>query len=81
MALPTTAASRYCSPIELQFYTSIASILMQLPISYLMINSTQFQSILSPHLLALFLLNGLAFHMQSYTAYSLMSYISPVTYR
>ena len=67
-------------PTELQFYTSLSSVLVQLPVTYLLVGPAQLQT-LTPTLLHALALNGLAFHMQSFTAYILMGYISPVTYR
>ncbi|XP_037088578.1 solute carrier family 35 member E2B-like isoform X2 [Pollicipes pollicipes] len=67
------------TPTELQFYTSLSSVLVQLPVSYLLVGPEQL-STLQPQLLSALALNGLSFHMQSFTAYVLMGYISPVTY-
>lgn len=39
------------------------------------------QDLLNHRLVVALLLDGCVFHMQSITAYALMSYISPVTHR
>ena len=75
-----TAAFRSGRPTELQFYTSLSSVLVQLPVTYFLVGPAQLQT-LTPDLLQALVLNGIVFHMQSFTAYMLMGYISPVTYR
>ncbi|KAF5288956.1 hypothetical protein FQA39_LY03835 [Lamprigera yunnana] len=67
------------TPAELQFYTSIASIIVQIPASLMLVdihhtNRPDF------NLIFCFILNGVFFHFQSITAYVLMDYISPVTH-
>eukprot|EP00118_Oscarella_pearsei_P004631 m.20080 g.20080 ORF g.20080 m.20080 type:complete len:340 (+) comp27971_c0_seq1:37-1056(+) len=66
------------SPVELQFYASAASLVLQLPywIFYLEFPNQP----LSKFLIGLLLIDGLLFHLQSLTAYALMSLISPVTH-
>lgn len=68
------------SPAELQFYTSIASIVVQIPASIMLVDMAHAEK---PEikLLFYFVLNGLFFHFQSITAYVLMDYISPVAHR
>uniref|UniRef100_A0ABD2WQ43 Sugar phosphate transporter domain-containing protein n=1 Tax=Trichogramma kaykai TaxID=54128 RepID=A0ABD2WQ43_9HYME len=68
------------TPAELQFYTSLASIVVQIPVSILFVDYSTIEHSLELHLLAAFLLNGIFFHFQSITAYVLMDYISPVTH-
>lgn len=68
-------------PAELQFYTSLASIVVQIPVSVLLVDLPTLEHSLSFKLFAAFLLNGVFFHFQSITAYVLMDYISPVTHR
>lgn len=68
-------------PAELQFYTSLASIVVQIPVSILLVDLPTLEHSLSFKLFAAFLLNGVFFHFQSITAYVLMDYISPVTHR
>ncbi|KAF0314307.1 Solute carrier family 35 member E2B [Amphibalanus amphitrite] len=66
-------------PTELQFYTSLSSVLVQLPVTYFLVGPAQLQTV-TPELLQALALNGVVFHLQSFTAYILMGYISPVTY-
>ncbi|XP_072758053.1 solute carrier family 35 member E2A [Anoplolepis gracilipes] len=68
------------TPAELQFYTSLASIVVQIPVSILLVDLPTLEHSLSFKLFAAFLLNGVFFHFQSITAYVLMDYISPVTH-
>ncbi|XP_012280925.1 solute carrier family 35 member E2-like [Orussus abietinus] len=68
------------TPAELQFYTSLASVVVQIPVSLLLVDLPTFQHSLSFKLFSAFLLNGVFFHFQSITAYVLMDYISPVTH-
>ncbi|CAH1130280.1 unnamed protein product [Ceutorhynchus assimilis] len=66
------------SPAELQFYTSVASIVVQIPTTLLLVELKVAN--FSIDLLGYFILNGILFHFQSITAYVLMDYISPVTH-
>ncbi|XP_046741272.1 solute carrier family 35 member E2A-like [Diprion similis] len=68
------------TPAELQFYTSLASVVVQIPVSIMLVDLPALQHALSARLLSAFLLNGIFFHFQSITAYVLMDYISPVTH-
>ena len=69
--------TRY-TPAELQFYTSVASIFIQIPIAFILVDWT---TVALPFSMLLFYaLNGICFHFQSITAYVLMDYISPVTH-
>ena len=68
------------SPIELQFYTSVAAATMQLPVMLVLASSEIWSaSSLEPRVISLLLLDGLCYHMQSVTAYYTMSLISPVS--
>lgn len=67
------------TPAELQFYTSIASIIVQIPATLLMVDFDANEKI-GYKLVLSFILNGIFFHFQSITAYVLMDYISPVTH-
>jgi len=71
----------YLRPAELQYYTSLASIIIQIPVSLVLVDIKYAVSNTSLYLLLMFILNGVFFHFQSITAYVLMDYISPVTYR
>ncbi|XP_014676968.1 PREDICTED: solute carrier family 35 member E2-like isoform X2 [Priapulus caudatus] len=67
-------------PAELQFFSSSASMLVELPTIFLMIDITQLEQNMT-HTLAMGLLaNGLFFHFQTITEYVLIGYISPVTH-
>lgn len=68
-------------PAELQFYTSMASVVVQIPASVLLVDLTDIAGTTTPYQLMLYILNGIFFHFQSITAYVLMDYISPVTHR
>lgn len=67
------------TPAELQFYTSLASVVVQIPATLLLVDLSSFHRPDFPHVFY-FILNGLFFHFQSITAYVLMDYISPVTH-
>ncbi|XP_067659277.1 solute carrier family 35 member E2A-like [Haliotis asinina] len=68
------------TPAELQFYTSIASVVVQIPACFVMMDLPAVQKSLDYTLLSTLVLNGIFFHFQSITAYVLMGYISPVTH-
>ncbi|XP_012257894.1 solute carrier family 35 member E2A-like isoform X1 [Athalia rosae] len=68
------------TPAELQFYTSLASVVVQIPVSIMLVDLPALHHSLSLRLFSAFLLNGVFFHFQSITAYVLMDYISPVTH-
>lgn len=68
------------TPAELQFYTSIASVVVQIPACFLMMDITHAQNTLDYTMFFALIMNGIFFHFQSITAYVLMGYISPVTH-
>lgn len=68
------------TPAELQFYTSIASVIVQIPASLFLVDISGVQKSTDSALFSAFILNGIFFHFQSITAYVLMDYISPVTH-
>ncbi|KAG8259530.1 hypothetical protein J6590_011825 [Homalodisca vitripennis] len=68
------------TPAELQFYTSMASVVVQIPASVLLVDLADVADSTTTTQLALYILNGVFFHFQSITAYVLMDYISPVTH-
>lgn len=74
--------STHYNYVNLQFYTSAAALVVQLPLMlYLhadLLLSSDWNQISSELILAL-LLNGIFFHMQSVLAYAVMGLISPVT--
>lgn len=73
--------AKFYRPAELQFYTSLASIVVQIPATFLLVNIREFLTTTSYESYLAFILNGVFFHFQSITAYVLMDYISPVTHR
>ncbi|KAK2557356.1 Solute carrier family 35 member E2A, partial [Acropora cervicornis] len=68
------------SPPELQFYTSAAAIVVQLPFWFFMEWPGEVKLTDDKFLIFIFILNGFMFYMQSLTAFGLMSLISPVTF-
>jgi len=66
------------TPAELQFYTSMSSMLVQIPVSILLVDMSAVKG--NWWLISAFILNGIFFHFQSISAYVLMDYISPVTH-
>ncbi|CAL8090510.1 unnamed protein product [Orchesella dallaii] len=64
------------TPAELQFYTSMSAMLVQIPVSFLLVDFNE----LSLAVIPACILNGIFFHFQSISAYVLMDYISPVTH-
>ncbi|CAD5112684.1 DgyrCDS1904 [Dimorphilus gyrociliatus] len=68
------------TPAELQFYTSLASIVVQIPTCALIMDWGRAEDSLTYKMIISLVLNGIFFHFQSITAYVLMSYISPVTH-
>lgn len=68
------------TPTELQFYTSLASVFIQIPASYYLVDPAAVGNMMTYTVLPALFINGLCFHCQSFTAYVLMGYISPVTY-
>lgn len=71
--------SRY-TPAEMQYYTSVASILIQIPFCIFFLDYTKVVNNFSTQLLVAYLANGIFFHYQTICAYVLMGYISPVTH-
>ncbi|XP_044750814.1 solute carrier family 35 member E2A-like [Coccinella septempunctata] len=67
------------TPAELQFYTSLASIIVQIPASLLLVDLHNTEDV-TFNIAFCYVLNGVFFHFQSITAYVLMDYISPVTH-
>ena len=81
------------SPAELQYYTSLYSLVIQIPCLFFLIDWGNLYSILTSendestqlsaflHMAFFYLINGIFFHFQTITAYVLMDFISPVTHR
>lgn len=68
------------TPAELQFYTSMASIVVEIPALMIMMDFEGVEQTMDGTLLFALFIDGLFFHFQSITAYVLMSYISPITH-
>ena len=73
--------SSHYNYINLQFYTSVAALVMQMPVMlYVHLPSLVAGKTVMTYELAIHLLiNGACFHMQSVLAYAVMGLISPVT--
>ncbi|CAG2118906.1 unnamed protein product [Medioppia subpectinata] len=69
-------------PLHLQFYTSLSSIVVQIPCVLILVDLPHFLHSLQTekNLLLTYILAGLSFHCQSYTEYILLNMISPVTH-
>lgn len=67
------------SPAEMQFYTSLASLVVALPVTLYLVSPSALLATSLP-LASCLLLNGSFFHGQTLAAYYLMDYISPVTH-
>lgn len=66
------------TPLQVQFFTSLGSMPIMILLSYLSVEyNDQSHDLIS---LFLYVINGLSFNFQSLFAFTLMSYISPVTY-
>ncbi len=73
-------------PAEMQFYTSLCSLMVQIPAMFFLLDSpltffSSSNSALSQEYLWCCVLNGVFFHFQTISAYVLMDFISPVTHR
>eukprot|EP00111_Clytia_hemisphaerica_P000178 TCONS_00000443-protein len=68
------------SPLELQFYTSVAATVVQVPLWFFFIDLTTKWETTDSYVASMLLFNGVVFYLQSLFAYSLMSLISPVTF-
>lgn len=71
--------SKY-TPAELQFFTSISSVIVQIPVCLILIDFPQAQKSFDLTMFFALVANGVCFHFQSICAYVLLGYISPVTY-
>jgi len=68
------------SPAELQCFTALASMVVQIPTSAFLVDFWKVRSSISLSMASYLILNGVTFHLQTMTAYVLMAYISPVTH-
>jgi solute carrier family 35, member E2 len=68
--------------LEVQFFTSLGSLLVLIPSSAFMIDlSAQSEYLFTFKILLSLIINGICFHLQTLLAFTLMSFISPVTHR
>eukprot|EP00051_Salpingoeca_urceolata_P030169 m.492268 g.492268 ORF g.492268 m.492268 type:complete len:334 (+) comp31938_c0_seq1:282-1283(+) len=69
------------TPVQLQFYTSAAAAILQLPILIYIVfpQLAGASERLSPNMVALLLVDGVFYHLQSVTAYYTMSLLNPVS--
>lgn len=81
MSLYSNALSFPHSPAELQFYPNMAAVMLQVPMWYFLVDFAKLQAKLDRNVICALFLDGVSFHGQTITAYVLMSYVSPVTYR
>lgn len=70
-------------PQEIQYYTSLASIFVQIFIILLFVDLSLFWQFITTdsNFLIAYLLDGVSFHLQSLTEYYLLTQISSVTHR
>eukprot|EP00795_Rhopilema_esculentum_P006853 gene6853-12450_t len=66
--------------MDLQFYTSVAAVIVQLPFWLFFMDFGDSINGVDRHLVGVLLLNSVLFYFQSFTAYFLMSLISPITF-
>eukprot|EP00730_Choanoeca_flexa_P015031 TRINITY_DN6789_c0_g2_i1.p1 TRINITY_DN6789_c0_g2~~TRINITY_DN6789_c0_g2_i1.p1 ORF type:complete len:365 (+),score=57.10 TRINITY_DN6789_c0_g2_i1:70-1164(+) len=71
---------QHMTPIQLQFYTSAAAAIIQLPVLiYVIWPQLQGASSMSGNLFALIMIDAVFYHLQSVTAYCTMNHLSPVS--
>ncbi|XP_067144761.1 solute carrier family 35 member E2A-like [Centruroides vittatus] len=68
------------SPPELQCFSSLASIGVQIPASIMLVNFPKVWAGLNHEMILILVLGGVSFHCQSLMEYMLLGYISPVTH-
>jgi len=68
------------SPLELQFYTSVAASVVQMPFWFFFLDIHEKLYQINQYTATMLFVNGVVFYSQSLLAYLLMSYISPVTF-
>ena len=71
----------YFRPAEFQCYTGLASVLAQIPCFILLVDIPVVQASMTMDLFLAMAMNGVFYHAQTFLAFILMSYISPVTHR
>ncbi|UJR37120.1 hypothetical protein I4U23_029824 [Adineta vaga] len=68
------------TPIQLQFWTSLLACVFQLPLLYSYVDLSSIIQSTSRDLMILYIFNGIFYHLQSISAFTLMAYISPITH-
>lgn len=77
--LSLSSESSRTTPAEFQFFSCMASTILQVPICYWLMDYT-LASKTTFHIFIWMVLNGLMYHYQTMTAWVLMEYVSPVTH-
>jgi len=75
-----SSEDRRFSPLELQFYTSVAATFIQLPFWFTLMDMGAKIKSIERYTFWMLVFNGMVFYAQSLFAYSLMSLISPITF-
>lgn len=70
---------KHYSPVQLQFYASIAAMCVQLPLLLLQTEDTEHAAV-TLNIFLFLMVDGVFFYLQSICAYGLMNLISPVTH-
>lgn len=79
MLVSADESNKY-NPAEIQYYTSIFSLLIQLPALAFLLDPSEFQESFSHLYFVACIFNGIFYHFQTISAFTLMDYISPVTH-
>ncbi|CAF3717210.1 unnamed protein product [Rotaria sp. Silwood1] len=66
--------------VELQFWASLVASIFQLPILCYNVDILSAINSTSSILFLLYIFNGISYHIQSFAAYAVMAYISPITH-
>eukprot|EP00045_Choanoeca_perplexa_P005583 m.47091 g.47091 ORF g.47091 m.47091 type:complete len:360 (-) comp13200_c0_seq1:349-1428(-) len=71
---------QHMTPVQLQFYTSAAAAVIQLPVLiYVLWPQLQGAKMMSSNLFGLVIVDAVFYHLQSITAYCTMNHLSPVS--
>lgn len=68
------------TPAEFQFFSCLASIVVQIPICLLLMDFKSAYDSMTLYSLTWMVMNGIMYHYQTMTAWVLMEYVSPVTH-
>ncbi|KAI0243358.1 Solute carrier family 35 member E2A [Lamellibrachia satsuma] len=68
------------SPAEFQFYTSIASAVIQIPCCLMLVDIVKAQDNMTWTVFLCLIVSGISYHYQTMMAWMLMSFVSPVTH-